>query len=146
MHHDYKDIISRIPEKPKWWDSNAVPRYCDFHPKHSPNIYADQVILLRIACQGCLNQILVEMNWGETDFVLNPNVTSFDQRIKDIYYGDPPNTGCCDIGASMSSISLFVEQFWEEKNWQWVRRNDLENIQIESLNDYEFDINEIRKW
>jgi len=29
----FEDIMKRIKEKPKWFDSNGVPRYDDFKPE-----------------------------------------------------------------------------------------------------------------
>lgn len=136
MHNSYKDIIDRIKEEPKWWDDNAVPRYCDFHPRHSPNIYANQVILLRIACQGCGKQFKVERNWSPFHQMHTMNGTSFDQRLDNIYFGDPPNAGCCPVGPTMSSISLHIDEFWERESYDWKRLTQFERLPIESLTSY----------
>jgi hypothetical protein len=53
MHNYYKDIISKIPEEPQWFDEEAVPRYCPFTPDKLANIYADECALVLIQCQGC---------------------------------------------------------------------------------------------
>ena len=62
MHANYFDIISRIDEKPTWYDQNGTPRYEEFNPDLCPNIYAQQVFLLKIACQACGEEFDVEMN------------------------------------------------------------------------------------
>lgn len=41
MRASYSDITSRISEPPQWWDENGCPRYCEPHPTHRVNIYAD---------------------------------------------------------------------------------------------------------
>lgn len=52
MNICYQDILSRIKEKPLWFDENAVPRYCKFSPD-TIQIYTDEVALLKIQCQAC---------------------------------------------------------------------------------------------
>jgi hypothetical protein len=47
---------------PLWWDENGVPRFDTHHPGLCPDIYADEVALLRIACQGCEREFLVQMS------------------------------------------------------------------------------------
>ena len=53
MNHHYKDILSRIPDPPRWFDENATPRWDDFNPYSVADIYADQVALMLISCQSC---------------------------------------------------------------------------------------------
>jgi len=102
-----------------------------------PDIYADEVVLLRIACQGCGRLFDVEVH---SDPYLRKRLSDSPTEI---YYSDPPNVGCCPAGPTMSSISLHVIQFWkkEEAN-RWSRRHEHENIPIESLGEY-FDRTEL---
>ena len=111
MNHSYHDIISRIPEPPKWWDEFAVPRYCDFSPDHKANIYADQVVLLEIACQNCNERFHVAMSQSKTDRTIY-NRQSLLGDVDALHYGDPPNTDCCLSGATMNSIPLRVLEAW----------------------------------
>jgi hypothetical protein len=48
----YHDIMSKLG-CPLWFDENAVPRYCEFHPHYLANIYADEAVLLHVGCQVC---------------------------------------------------------------------------------------------
>lgn len=139
MKNSYQDILdlgNKTQSQPKWWDSNGVPRFCDFHPKNSPNIYADEVVLLKIACQSCAHQFDVELNTSLYENLTITNFKKFIDRPQDIYYGDPPNIRCCLAGPTMSSISLYVIEFWTQENFKWVRHQELENIPIEKLEDY----------
>lgn len=116
MNHHYDDIRSRIAEAPKWWDEHAVPRYCEFTPDETADIYAHEVALVEIACQGCDQEgrttlFLVAFSWngwepGEIPVML--------EQVKQLHYGDPPNTGCCLGGATMSSIPRRVVEFWRK--------------------------------
>jgi len=123
MKGSYEDIRKRIKEEPKWYDMNGVPRYCDFSPSESPNIYADEVALVEIECQGCGKKFLVELNWDEMC-----DVDSLSKRLKKgtLGYGDPPNHGC--VGDTMSSYLIKVVQFWKRdtKEMEWVRVKELE--------------------
>lgn len=129
----YADIIERIQEKPKWWDSRGVPRYCDFNPSVCPNLYADEIVLLRIACQNCKAQFDVQYEWDR----LSTELSRPSEQPNTIAYGDPPHNRCCMLGPSMQSISLSTLQFWvRNKKMDWVRRPDLENIELDSLDNY----------
>lgn len=111
MHHHYRDITSRIDEAPSWWDENGVPRYGEFEPNASANIYARQVALLLIGCQGCGTEFRVCMTSGD---YLDDKPLS--ERITDdtIHYGDPPNANCCPAGPTMNSVPRRVLEFWED--------------------------------
>lgn len=120
MNPTYFDIRDRIVEAPTWFDENAVPRYCDFHPEHC-DIYARECILLRIACQNCGREFDVAMSW-----------TNHDGRLSRLSaqecpeYSDPPNVECCASGPTMNSIPLRIVEFWQRDNFEWVRLPDLE--------------------
>lgn len=124
MKNNYKDIVSRIKEKPKWWDNNGVPRYDDFHPKLCPDIYSSHTALILIACQGCSQKFEVEVS---SHLVFS---------INELHYGDPPNIGCCLVGATMSSISLKTLQVWVRNNGTWERKTEQEGLELEKISDY----------
>lgn len=138
----FNDILDRIPETPKWWDSHGVPRYENFHPKFISNIYADEVVLLRIACQSCAREFDVEVMWDKFSHNWSglPK-TPFSQNISFIHYGDPPNVGCCPAGPTMNCIDLRVLQFWARENFKWVRKPELE-IELERIEEYFGDEND----
>jgi hypothetical protein len=120
MNHHYKDIRDRIAEPPQWFDENAVPRYCPFAPNETANIYAQQIVLLRIRCQNCGRPFDVCMSWCETDTILGRAVSSLEEQVRErvIHYGDPPNTECCPSGPTMNSEPDRVLQFWRHAGWR----------------------------
>jgi len=101
----YPDIVSRISEEPSWWDQHGVPRYGKFEPKLSSDAYAGSVALLKIECQDCGREFLVEMHKCGSS---NPLFWG---------YGDPPAHHCC--GDTMGSIMLSVEECWIQRHAQW---------------------------
>lgn len=137
MNHHYKDIIERINEKPKWWDEHAVPRYCEFSPNETADIYSDMVALVRIQCQSCGTPFKVCFSQGASDRIdiqigqFRPDWSLRESIInKTIHYGDPPNA-CpefCAAGATMNSIPIKVLEFWERSSspYDWVRVPELE--------------------
>jgi len=138
----YKDIVTRVSESPVWWDSHGVPRYEEFRPEISSSIYADEVVLLKIACQGCAREFDVEMTWDRysCDWT-GRSRTPLSEGIAFIHYGDPPNTGCCPAGPTMNCIDLRVLQFWYRAGTGWFRRSELE-IELENLDQYFGDEND----
>lgn len=138
MLQDYKDIKKRIKEEPLWYDENGTPRYDDFHPTLSPNIYAYEVILMRIACQYCGKEFLVELNWHPWGYLCNPrrHRESFSNLLEmwnkggrvtfcPVHYGDPPPHDC--VGDTMNCIDLGIVQFWRWKLEEgWYREKKLE--------------------
>lgn len=131
MKAKYEDIRKRIKEEPKWYDENGVPRYDPFHPDLSPNIYAEEVVLLEIKCQACGKKFLVEMNWGNVyDYIEKIPTLEEQVRKKNIHYGDPPRHEC-PCGDTMNCIDLRVVQFWKKDKWDWKRMPELE-IPIEN--------------
>lgn len=133
MHHHYLDITSKLGS-PLWWDEEAVPRYCDFSPKESHNIYASEVILLEISCQNCGQRFKVAMSWDEHKGFYGPDgaihwTPRLSKRIAEgegVHYGDPPNNGCCMAGPTMNSIPLKVLEFWQRNRHEWERVPGLE--------------------
>lgn len=114
MNHHYKDIRSRIPEEPTWFDENATPRYCPFTPDETANIYAREVVLLRVACQNCEREFDVCMSWNEMDGIRGSDRLSRDIATGAIHYGDPPNVDCCPSGPTMNSVPMRVLEFWRQ--------------------------------
>lgn len=135
MLESYEDIRSRIPEEPQWWDEHGVPRYAPFHPRHCANIYADEAVLLLIACQNCRALFRVAMSFhsvprrAEVGLVLAEHI-----KNGTIHYGDPPNTGCCDPGASMNCEDLAVLEYWRRSKFEWEREPGLERT-LETVRD-----------
>lgn len=113
MNESYEDITSRIPDPPKWWDENAVPRYCGFSPRRVANIYANEVALARIACQRCGREFLVcfSQRWFGSLFGRHPD---------SLHYGDPPNMGCCEAGPTMNSELREVVGAWRRDGFDWI--------------------------
>ena len=120
MHSNYEDILSRIPEKPIWYDANGVPRYAPFEPEMCPNSYSNQVVLLLIACQSCGERFKVEMHSDFFSPIRNP---------QKLHYGDPPRHGCSGGGDTMNCTDIAVLEVWcREDVGDWVRRLDLEGL------------------
>ena len=120
MHHHYNDITSRITEKPSWYDQNGTPRYDRFTPEACPNIYSNQVVLLRIACQQCGREFLVEMH-----------AELFRELPKKLHYGDPPSHGGADCigGDTMNCNDIEVVEVWyrgRSTDFEWKRKPELE--------------------
>lgn len=129
MKQSYLDILDRRPnDSVLWWDENGVPRYGKFSPHLVANIYASEIVLLKVACQNCNQQFLVAIS----ALVLsgdNSLITKIENRT--LEYGDPPNAGCCPAGPTMSSIPLKVLQFW---------KYDGDELEMVRLPEYETEI------
>lgn len=145
MIESYMDIRKRIPEPPKWFDAHGVPRYDDFHPSLSVNVYASEVLLYEIACQSCLERFLVEENWSKYDLVRmmsGEKTPPLSERVKqkDIHYGDPPcfgNDTCC-AGATMNCLDIRTVQLWSRSNnHEWKRVAELEGLPLEDFEVFE---------
>ena len=127
MNHDYADIRKRIARPPLWWDENAVPRYCRFHPSKVANIYAQECVLLLIECQACSRPFKVALSFANIDLIQGAQPLKDRVRYKSISYLDPPNVWCCHSGPSMISEARRVLQFWQKnKKYDWVRVPKLE--------------------
>lgn len=123
MNHHYNDIINKLGP-PLFWDECAVPRYCDFGPNETANIYAREVALLEIACQDCGQLFKVVVSWSETDWP-SERLSNLVEN-NEIHYGDPPNDGCCLAGPTMNSVPKRVIEFWQKRKFEWVRVSELE--------------------
>lgn len=111
MHPNYDDIIGRIAEPPVWWQAGGVPRWDPFTPHRSPNIYANEAVLMEIACQSCAHVFHVVMTGKKESDALS-------ERIMDgsLHYGDPPNIDCCPGGPSMNSEPRRILEYWSRGN------------------------------
>lgn len=133
MHHHYKDIRDRIAEPPKWFDEEAVPRYCDFSPNQKASIYADEVALVLIACQVCERRFKVALS--RSSFHSCPTIEAYI-RDGSLHYGDPPNVECCPAGATMNCDDLKVLEYWRlnrQGGYEWERVPELEVVLDASL-------------
>ena len=135
MLPDYADIMERIPEPPKWWDENGVPRYCDFAPANGA-IYAEECCLLLVECQRCRRefQVCVSQHYADRFNAADPQhpfptLTALVQA-NNVEYGDPPYVGCCNAGPTMTSVPMRVIEFWrrdrDSRTGEWVRVPELE--------------------
>ena len=156
---DYHNAIGNCPTssdrscscvvEPKWHDENGVPRYDDHHPMLCPDVYAHEIALLRIACQSCAREFLVQMSYGAMDIAhaamarRAAGVDNADQIITlsdmardgSIHYGDPPRHDVgpdgnqCLAGDTMNVDDLAVVEFWinnADTDHEWVRVPELE--------------------
>lgn len=129
MNHHYRDITDKLGA-PQWWDEHAVPRYCDFSPDESADIYAKEVALVLIECQSCETEFRVCFSSSRTIWVrgaLTQHSLAGDVERSLIHFGDPPNAGCCPAGPTMNSIPRRVLEFWsQDARFDWKRRPKLE--------------------
>lgn len=130
MHRCYHDILERIAAPPDWFDEHAVPRWGEFTPYMAANIYAHEVVLLRVTCQACERSFDVCMSAHPLGI---DGVRDLEALVRkhDIFYGDPPNVECCAAGPTMNSIPVQVLQFWrrnisKESGLKWSRVPELE--------------------
>ena len=125
MHEGYKDIRSRLGE-PLWWDDRAVPRYDPFVPQLAASVYADEVALLLIACQGCRRTFAVAATsaWPGLRGTLLKSI-----REQPWCWGDPPNVECCPAGPTMNSEALAVLEYWvRDAKHDWERMREYEGL------------------
>lgn len=127
MHHHYSDIRDRIAEPPKWFDEYAVPRYSDFTPDETANIYANRAVLVEIECQDCERSFLVCISTGS----MEQHIQGIDlwKAIADgsLHYGDPPNIQFCPAGPTMNCMDIRVVEAWDKQDFgEWTRRPELE--------------------
>jgi hypothetical protein len=164
MRNDFRDILRRIPENPKWYDFEGTPRYDEFHPDLC-GVYWEQVVLFEIKCQECGKTFLVaheqsssatifQKMWEDIMREKRPDVEQVYPSIKDtiktktLTYGDPPRHGKnisqndnCVAGDTMSSIVIRTVQFWTrvkdngQMGWEPFRVPELENVYIDEAED-----------
>lgn len=133
MKTNYQDIVALAPTKPLWFDEQGVPRFCEFHPTRVVHRDAEEVALVEVQCQACGAAFPVALSWRSHDYdreMLDlppmPRLTAGNKAMPHSYaYGDPPNTGCCRSGATMSSEFLRLLQMWTRPRFGvWDRWND----------------------
>ena len=107
MNVEYQDILASLGE-PLWWNEWAVPRYCAFSPQEC-DVYALEVVLMRIACQACGREFVVAMSLTMADKAWGRAWPDDEPP----HYGDPPNIGCCPAGPTMNSEHIAVLQHWK---------------------------------
>jgi hypothetical protein len=143
MNHHYRDIIDKLGP-PLWWDEHAVPRYCPFSPDECANIYADEVVLLEIACQSCGAIFRVAMSSSRFQRICEAAKYENELFAKEVeeqklcddisekllHYGDPPNNHCCPAGPTMNCIDRRVLEYWKREKQEWVRDSSYE-VEIE---------------
>jgi hypothetical protein len=123
MHTDYSDIRSRIPEEPSWFDEFAVPRYGPFKPEAMANFYAREAALIFAACQVCGRHFRLAMSRPRSSV---PDLATAICH-GGLWYGDPPNVGCCSTGPmSMVDELEVLEYWWRELGNRWVRETSFE--------------------
>ena len=59
--------LCRCEAKPLWYDQSGTPRFKAHHPDLCADIYADEVALVRIACQACAHEFLVQLSRSAHD-------------------------------------------------------------------------------
>lgn len=140
MHNSYDDILEAAGgRQPDWWDENGVPRFGEHHPDKCPDIYAGEVALVEIGCQGCKRLFRVQMSGnGAFTFIYSRDKNALFEKHplrkrienKALHYGDPPNVDCCGAGATMNCEDYRVLEYWvrgdSPVNWDWRRDHTLE--------------------
>lgn len=129
MLQGYEDIIAIAREARRpigWWDENGVPRFMPHHPRLCPDIYSDEVILLKISCQACGCEFDVQMS--SRTYPRATNLGALVAKKIAPHYGDPPSHNCA-TGETMNCWDLHVLEFWRRprgKVHDWERVPELE--------------------
>ena len=138
MKHHFKFLTKFMEDKlgePKWWEETGHPRWVEFAPTLTYHIYAQEVVLLEIACQNCAEKFLVTMNFS--DMHRMDKIPSLADRVRSgaIHYGDPPNTDHCLAGPTMSCMNIRVVEFWEQsqESYEFERVPELEILLPDGL-------------
>ena len=130
MHENYKDILSRIKDKPIYWDCNAVPRFA------LPTCGANE--LRYIYCQNCRRKFWIQITncyhyLARVPFLdkegKKPILYGQLKPVEDLptpfywFFGDPPfhtedeEGNQCRSGYCMSSIEDWAaKEFWDSNN------------------------------
>jgi hypothetical protein len=117
--------------KPLWWDSNGVPRFVDHHPDLCADIYANEIVLMVVACQACAREFPVQLSVGLMDLIYasKREEATLEALIRAdiIHYGDPPHVECCPAGPTMNVLDLRIVEFWRRAtDSTWSRVAELE--------------------
>lgn len=136
MNRLYDDIISKMGE-PLWYDGLRVPRYVEFHPRHT-GVYDTVVVLFEIKCQQCARKFRVAREFDTFDMMRlsgqmpPPEDAQFAERLgRFLHWGDPPRHGGedCPAGDTMNSIPVRVLQWWVKSragSFAWERKPEFE--------------------
>lgn len=134
----YDDILSRIPEPPTWWDRHGCPRYNEPIPENCSHVYADRLTFMRIECQGCGQEFIVEFASSRMNRLNREGTEILEVDPTLLQYGDPPNIGCCSAGATMSSYPREIIAHYERgKMGKWNKTH--ENVPVKADWDREDD-------
>jgi len=114
MKGDYREILE-VMGAPKWWNEHGSPRYVDFAPNESANIYAVEVVLALITCQSCGHEFHVCFSQGQYEMMESARSLASYIKDHDLHYGDPPNADCCLAGPTMNSVPMRVLEFWSRE-------------------------------
>jgi hypothetical protein len=128
VHRCYDDILSRIAEKPLWFDEYAVPRYCEFAPDKIANIYAGEAVLAEVTCQVCRHMFRVafsQANWSS-------GMIADAIRSRTLTYGDPPNIRCCG-NESMNSEPQKIIEYWRRRDPKYTRTDGSRSLVTDHL-------------
>lgn len=144
MHQYYSDLLDLTDRKPVWWQEGGVPRFAEFHPDNAPDIYADEVALVEIACQACRTRFNVCMTSSPSRRVMASLIADrsseqiaeaseglrISSQIKAgrLNWGDPPNITCCAAGPSMSADMVKVLEFHHRRHLEYVEGTVITNL------------------
>lgn len=128
MKSGYEDLLAIAagaipPQTPQWWDENGAPRFVAHGTHYCPDIYANEIVLLEIACQRCERRQLVQMSSSQMDEIrarmMQREFVSLAKQVEAgaIHYGDPPHHNdsrgeWCHAGCTMNCYDLRVIEFW----------------------------------
>lgn len=119
MKCDYQDILSLTAKPPEWFDENGTPRWNTFTPGCQANVYAVEVALMTIGCQECGTTFKACSSASRRD--PGKNTLADELKLGVSPYGDPPNTGHCDGGHTVTAEIKNVLEFWTRKSQGWER-------------------------
>jgi hypothetical protein len=131
MRPDYADIRSLTDREPLWFTVGGVPRYAPFRPDML-GVYDRSAVLVKVACQSCGAEMLV--GDGAAAFTLHRLARGevFEVTIERFASrwtcGDPPRHDCPGGGETMSAEELEIVEAWEQVDFDWKRRPDLEGV------------------
>ena len=119
MYRHYGDILALTDRKPLWWDEHGVPRFQEFDPEKHTDVYASEAALVLVECQSCGEQFKMLFSDEESPKGIRDRI----KEDKELRASDPPNSGCCEAGPSMTCWQIRVLQFWafKEQGFGWKR-------------------------
>jgi len=134
----YSDIRALTERKPDWYDARGVPRYARFHPSLL-GVYDRMAVLVEIECasESCGKRLLVGDGLPQHNFVLHrPGDVEFienkiERFVEGWSFGDPPRHDCPGGGETMVCNEVRIVEVWEQLDFEWRRRSDLEVALVE---------------